>query len=329
MGAAFFNQPWLVERYRPGTRLLLHGTARRGGALRGRQSRARGRRSQGRDGGGGDRALPRHGGRELHPDSGPGARATAARSRTWGSLCRRGCVRASACPTARRRSRRCTSRAAPRRPRGRAPASRSRSCCDAAGGAAPPRAARPRERDPACRPIFGRARELTARWLQRAAAVRAHRRPDRRDGGDRRRPRARAPDAAPADGGGRLGQDGGGAVRAAACGRARDAGGADGADGDARRTALRHAADARPRGAAAVGAADRLDSPAPPRGSPGEARLGGAEAGGRHARADRGRRSSSTASRWRWSTSSTASACASARRSTARAPASWPPTCCT
>ena len=30
MGAAFFNQPWLVERYRPGTRLLLHGRAARG-----------------------------------------------------------------------------------------------------------------------------------------------------------------------------------------------------------------------------------------------------------------------------------------------------------
>jgi ATP-dependent DNA helicase RecG len=31
MSAAFFNQPWLVERYRPGTRLLLHGKAQRGG----------------------------------------------------------------------------------------------------------------------------------------------------------------------------------------------------------------------------------------------------------------------------------------------------------
>jgi ATP-dependent DNA helicase RecG len=31
MGAAFFNQPWLVDRYRPGTRLLLHGRARSGG----------------------------------------------------------------------------------------------------------------------------------------------------------------------------------------------------------------------------------------------------------------------------------------------------------
>jgi ATP-dependent DNA helicase RecG len=31
MSATFFNQPWLVERYRPGTRLLLHGKARTGG----------------------------------------------------------------------------------------------------------------------------------------------------------------------------------------------------------------------------------------------------------------------------------------------------------
>ncbi len=33
MGAAFFNQPWLVDRYRPGTRLLLHGKARSGGSF--------------------------------------------------------------------------------------------------------------------------------------------------------------------------------------------------------------------------------------------------------------------------------------------------------
>ena len=31
--ATFFNQPWLVERYTPGTRLLLHGKAGRGGAF--------------------------------------------------------------------------------------------------------------------------------------------------------------------------------------------------------------------------------------------------------------------------------------------------------
>ncbi len=33
MGAAFFNQPWLVNRYGPGTRLLLHGKARPGGSF--------------------------------------------------------------------------------------------------------------------------------------------------------------------------------------------------------------------------------------------------------------------------------------------------------
>jgi ATP-dependent DNA helicase RecG len=31
--ATFFNQPWLVDRYAPGTRLLLHGKAARGGAF--------------------------------------------------------------------------------------------------------------------------------------------------------------------------------------------------------------------------------------------------------------------------------------------------------
>src|ERR1700679_818641 len=31
--ATFFNQPWLVERYTPGTRLLLHGKAGGGGAF--------------------------------------------------------------------------------------------------------------------------------------------------------------------------------------------------------------------------------------------------------------------------------------------------------
>jgi ATP-dependent DNA helicase RecG len=32
--ATFFNQPWLLERYTPGTRLLLHGKAARGGAFK-------------------------------------------------------------------------------------------------------------------------------------------------------------------------------------------------------------------------------------------------------------------------------------------------------
>ncbi len=33
MRATFFNQPWLVDRYPPGTRVVLHGKADRGGPL--------------------------------------------------------------------------------------------------------------------------------------------------------------------------------------------------------------------------------------------------------------------------------------------------------
>ena len=34
MRAMFFNQPWLVQRYQPGTRLLLHGKADDRGGFR-------------------------------------------------------------------------------------------------------------------------------------------------------------------------------------------------------------------------------------------------------------------------------------------------------
>ncbi len=34
MRATFFNQPWLASRYPPGTRLVLHGKADRGGRFR-------------------------------------------------------------------------------------------------------------------------------------------------------------------------------------------------------------------------------------------------------------------------------------------------------
>ena len=33
MRATFFNQPWLVQRYQPGTRLVLHGKATRAAAF--------------------------------------------------------------------------------------------------------------------------------------------------------------------------------------------------------------------------------------------------------------------------------------------------------
>ena len=97
MRATFFNQPWLVQRYPPGTRLLLHGKAdERGGfrvsppcgrpAARARRPAARpagrgrpetgraGRRGRpGRRGNAGRRALPGRRGRHLDAD--PHARA--------------------------------------------------------------------------------------------------------------------------------------------------------------------------------------------------------------------------------------------------------------
>ena len=101
-------------------------------------------------------------------------------------------------------------------------------------------------------PALARGADALARVAGRAAAVRPDGRPADRDGRGRRRPRRRAPDAAPADGRGGLGQDGRRAARDAARRRARAPGGADGADRDARRAALRDdpGADARGGGAA-------------------------------------------------------------------------------
>ena len=78
------------------------------------------------------------------------------------------------------------------------------------------------------------------RALPQGAAVRADAVPGAGDPRDRRRPRARDPDAAAAAGRRRLRQDGRRAVRAPARGRERPPGRADGADGDARRAALPH-----------------------------------------------------------------------------------------
>ena len=78
------------------------------------------------------------------------------------------------------------------------------------------------------------------------------------DGGDRRRPRPGAPDAAAADGRGGQRQDRGRARGHAARRRERRPGSPDGADGDARRAAPPHDRPAARRHAAA-GAAHRLD----------------------------------------------------------------------
>ena len=71
MRATFFNQPWLVKRYPPGTRLLLHGKADARGLSRlpSRGRRGHARRSRDRCG----RPLPGHRGRQLDAD--PDARA--------------------------------------------------------------------------------------------------------------------------------------------------------------------------------------------------------------------------------------------------------------
>ena len=101
----------------------------------------------------------------------------------------------------------------------------------------------------------------------------------------------RAPHAAPADGRGRIREDGGRRVRDAARGRGRLPGGADGADRDARRAARRDPRPAAGRSAGPLLAADQRDAGgAAPRGAR-PARLRGARDGGRDARADRaGRR---------------------------------------
>ena len=122
-----------------------------------------------------------------------------------------------------------------RRGRGGAAAARLRRAARAAAGARPAHR-RARAADRRCAPRAGRA----DRPLPGRAAVRADRAPGGGDRGDRRRPRADDADAAPAPGGRRLGQDRRGAVRAAARGRGRPPGRADGPHRDARGAALPH-----------------------------------------------------------------------------------------
>ncbi len=156
MRATFFNQPWLVERYPPGTRLLLHGKAdARGGFRVSHHAPASGQASLGSaaepladdasPGGGAavpagasspaparERrgALPGDRGRQLDAD--PDARAAAPGSAlcdVFEPLPAAHARAASGCPTARARSRRCTSRATRATPSAAASAWRSTSCC--------------------------------------------------------------------------------------------------------------------------------------------------------------------------------------------------------
>ncbi len=128
------------------------------------------------------------------------------------------------------------------------------------------------------------------RALGRVAALRPDRRPAGRVRRDRRRPRVRRADAAPADGRGRVGQDRRRPLRDAAGARIRVPGAPDGADRDPRRAARDDPRPAaRPR-AAAVRAADRSDSGAPPPRGAGAPRDRRARDRRRHPRPDRPRR---------------------------------------
>ena len=319
MRATFFNQPWLVERYPPRTRLLLHGKADGRGRLRrlppcalGAAARRRAGRPRAAPGG---RALPGH--PRSHLDADPDARP----GRPRGALgdvvesCRPGPGSARGCPIAPR------ALAAMHFPRARGDleAGRRRLAYEELLLAqlavpAPSRAAGTRSRGAAA---LTEEPTLSARWLERRAALHADGRPAPRD---RRRSAPTSPRARPMQ---RLlmGEVGSGKtvvalLRDAAGRRARPPGGADGADGDARRTALRDdPAAARRR--SPVSAA-LLTGSTPARRRADTARQAGkrrAVADRRHARPDRARRRLPLAGRGGRSTSSTASACASARRS--------------
>ena len=248
MEATFFNQPWLQRKYAPGTRLLLSGKY---------QARNRFRvqfhAETGEEVGAASDEMA------TYPATdGLSTTQILALARQW-----RGAAQETMEPLpARLRAierlpgpRRGARRGALRRPRGRPPPARLRGAAAGADRAAAPARAAPRGRARRAAGAAGRARALVARGL---AAVRADRRPARRDGHDRRRPRGRAADAAAADGRGRLRQDRRRALRDAARGRVGRPGGADGADRDARRAALRDAAGADAGRARPGGAADGL-----------------------------------------------------------------------
>ena len=261
LNVTFFNQPWLVERYPAGTRVMLHGRSEGRGRFASRPTRGPATRSRRRRD---RRALSGDRGPDLDPD--PRARARASR-RVRGR--RRAAAGLGAGARAAARPRGGADRGALRRHRtpdrgGAAAGWRSTSCCSRSCAPAPaPASARRSSKAP----VSTGERELTARWLARHAAVLADGRPDAGARGDRRGSGADRADAAAADGRGRLRQDRGRAVRAAARGRARATRGADGADRDARRAALRHDPDAAARGRRCRRTAHRIDARRPARGA--------------------------------------------------------------
>ena len=268
--ATFFNQPWLVERYTPGTRLLLHGKAARGGAFN-VAYHAPGAEL-------GDAAAAAG---VAHYPAAEGVSSTQIVTLVREHRAALADV-AEPLPAALRVAEALPLRAAalaamhfPRDER-QAEGARRRLAFEELLLMQLAVLRRRALRGSGSATALAGPRELTARWLAELLPFEPTAEQHAAIGRDRRRPRPRAPDATPADGRGRLRQDRRRALRAAARRRARDAGRADGAHRDARRTALRDAADARARRAAAERAAERLDPRAPARRRAREARLRGA-----------------------------------------------------
>ena len=237
MKAVWFNQAYLAERLRPGTRLLLNGKLDRSGFRVATHEIVSGGRA-----GVGRPACTRPG---SSPSTTRARRLSANRLREWiWQAVERAGDAIESLPAELRARRGFGGEADALRcahfpdSAEQAAAARDRLafeelCLHQARAGDAPRAP-PRRRAPASR--SSRPGELVARWLDSLPFEPT---------GDQRRAfdeidadlAARAPDAAAADGRGGIGQDGGRRVRDAARARGRPPGGDDGADRDARRAA--------------------------------------------------------------------------------------------
>ena len=249
MKATFFNQPWLARKYPPGTRLVLHGKYAAPQRLSRHEPRADRRV---------DRQRRARSPTTRPPRGCPRRRSSRSCAPTWpppstrSSRCRRGRGCGAGCPD-------------------RPAALVAAHAGDHEGGRR--RLAfdelllaqlsllrrRAQRRSSGAAPVLDGAPSLTRRWREELLPFALTGDQARAIADARRGARLAAADAAPAHGGGRLGQDRRRAARDAARRRARHAGGLHGADRDARRAALRDAAGADARRGGARGAADRLD----------------------------------------------------------------------
>ena len=246
MVAVWWNQPWIARQLGEGSQVLLHGTLKQRNQFHVKEFEPFG----------GGEAAPVHtvGLVPVHPATAL-VSAQTLRKLVWEEY---GRIRhvieplPAALRTAERLPDRPAALAGAHFPdteddeAGRAPAAGVRGAVPVpAGGGGPPPGPRRRAQGTA-----GGGRRLAGRPVGGRAAVRAHGRPGGRGGRDPRRPGRRGADAAAADGGGGLGQDGGGAAGDAARAGGGRPGRADGADRDAGRAAPDHPRPAAGRGGA-------------------------------------------------------------------------------